>query len=184
MVQKLDAGGSAVWQANGLPLEINKNSGAVLPLEPSVVSDGAGGAIAVWRDRRQETALYAQRVDAGGALAWQAGGIKVAATSLNPHHQVIAGAPGEALVSYSFLRDWETLRVQKLDSRGQTLWQVNGVPVVEKSFDGYSISSDGQGGMIVAWGVNGGRVGSERAYVQRIGTDGRVLWGEGGVKLN
>ncbi|MFA5308224.1 MAG: hypothetical protein WC370_01910 [Dehalococcoidales bacterium] len=46
-VQKLDAGGNILWQANGLPLEINKNAGNAFPIEPISVSDGSGGAIIV-----------------------------------------------------------------------------------------------------------------------------------------
>jgi hypothetical protein len=38
--------------------------------------------------------------------------------------------------------------------------------------------SDGQGGIIAAWGLS-----KSGAYVQRLNADGRLLWGEKGIKL-
>lgn len=76
------------------------------------------------------------------------------------------------------------LHAQKLDSKGQSLWQDNGIPVVEDGFAGYSTSPDRQGGLIVAWGVGKGIFGSEEAYVQRVSADGKLMWGETGIRLN
>jgi hypothetical protein len=181
-VQKVDTTGNILWKPNGIPLEINKNAVNALPLEPLTVSDKAGGAIIIWRDSRAAAAnsagVYAQKVDAEGNLKWQVGGTKVSTTSLNPHPVVVSSDSGGAIIVYSFQQDWGTLNAQKLDSNGQRLWPENGISITKGGFAGNSVVSDGQGGLIVAWGVN-----SSGTYVQRVNAEGRSLWGEKGIKL-
>ena len=182
-VQKVDATGSILWKPNGVPLEINKNAVNALPLEPLTVSDNAGGAIIIWRDPHRDatansTSIFAQKVDAGGNMRWQAGGTKVSTTSINPHHLIISSDSGGTIIVYSFQKDWGILNAQKLDNNGQTLWPENGISITKGGFAGNSIIDDGQGGVIVAWGVN-----SSGAYIQRVSADGRLLWGEKGIKL-
>ncbi|MBL0062179.1 MAG: hypothetical protein IPP40_12035 [bacterium] len=43
-----------------------------------LASDGVGGAIAVWSDRRNspDIAVYSQRLTAGGSAMWQENGIR------------------------------------------------------------------------------------------------------------
>jgi hypothetical protein len=149
-----------------------------------MVSDGSGGAIIIWRDTRDRASVYAQKVDAGGTISWQVGGINVASTSLNPHPRIVSGSLGEVLISYSFQEDGKMLHVQKLSNSGQTLWLENGVQVIDGEYQGYSISPDGQEGVVVGWGVGKGLFSSEKAYVQRISAEGKLMWSEEGVRLN
>src|SRR5262249_34089539 len=45
-------------------------------LYPTIVSDGAGGAIVTWYDNRNGASdIYAQRVSAAGAPQWTANGV-------------------------------------------------------------------------------------------------------------
>jgi hypothetical protein len=182
VVQKIDAGGDVLWQPGGVPFGITKADTTALPMEPALVQDGAGSAIVIWRDTRHdaqgEASIYAQKIDEDGNLLWQAGGIKVSATSLNPYPKIVSNSPGEAVISYSFNKDWKMLYGQKIDSNGQSIWQDNGVPITENGFSGYSIASDGQGGIIAGWGVAG------KASIQRVNADGKLLWGEDGIRLN
>jgi hypothetical protein len=122
-------------------------------------------------------------MNADGNLRWQGGGIKVSSTSLNPRPQIVIGGPGEIIVAYAF-EDWKILRVQKLDSEGRTAWQENGVSITEGGFAGSDTSPDGRGGAIVAWGVGKGLFTSEKAFVQRVSADCKLLWGNAGIKLN
>jgi hypothetical protein len=176
--QKIDAAGNMLWQANGLPLEINKNAAGAFPVNPQATSDGNGGAIIVWRDRRDAVSLFAQKVNDDGTLSWQAGGVKVASTSLNPRPMITADGAGGAIVSYSFEEDGKMLNVQKLDSSGKTIWPENGVTVVKDGFGGYFIVPDGQGGLITGWGIG------KKANIQRLSPEGRLLWKEDGIGLN
>jgi len=185
VVQKIDADGNVLWQPGGVPFEIIKSGSGVLPMEPSLVGDGSGGAIVIWRDTRRdaegEASIYAQRIDTEGNQLWQAGGIKVASTSLNPHPMIVTDGAGGAIVSYSLE---EGLSVQRLNGDGQTLWPENGIRVIDGEYKGYSIAPDGHGGLIVGWGVGKGIFSSEKAYVQMVSSEGKLLWGEEGIRLN
>ncbi len=179
-VQKVEADGNIIWQEGGLPLEINKAAAEAFPIEPRLVDDGSGGAIIIWRDAREGT-VYAQRIKADGTMSWQAGGIKVASTSLNPFPMIVSDEAGGAIVSYSLE---EGLCVQRLNESGETVWPENGIQVTGNEYQGYSIAPDGQGGLIVGWGVGKGLFGSEKAYIQRVSANGRLLWGDDGIRLN
>jgi hypothetical protein len=180
-VQKVDADGNVLWLEGGLPLEINKAAAEAFPIEPGLVSDGSGGAIIIWRDAREGTGVYAQRIKADGTISWQAGGVKVSSTSLNPHPMIISDGDGGAIVSYVLE---EGLYVQRLNGNGETVWPENGIRVIDDEYQGYSIASDGQGGAILGWGVGKSIFSSEKAYVQRVRADGKLLWDEDGLKLN
>jgi hypothetical protein len=105
----------------------------------------------------------------------------VASTSLNPHPIIVADGAGGAIVSYSLD---DGLYLQRLNGSGQIQWPENGIRVIDDEYQGYSIAPDGQGGVIVGWGVGKGLFRSEKAYIQRVNADGKLLWGEEGIRLN
>jgi hypothetical protein len=181
--QKIDGSGNILWQPDGVSLKISETDKQAAPSNPVITSDNSGGAIIAWRDSRDSSAnsasVYAQRLDADGNLKWDAGGIKVAMTSVNPRPLIISGDLGGAITVYSSQEDGRILNAQKLDSNGQTLFPQNGITITGDGFVGDSIVSDGQGGMIAAWGVN-----SNGAYVQKLSANGQLLWGQNGIKLN
>ncbi|HET6462490.1 MAG TPA: hypothetical protein VFH33_01715, partial [Candidatus Krumholzibacteria bacterium] len=73
--QKVDATGGIGWFPDGIPLTLYNTPQASL----SLVSDGAGGAIAAWQDARNAGGddIYAQRVSAAGSLVWDPDGVAV-----------------------------------------------------------------------------------------------------------
>src|SRR6266850_8455241 len=73
--QHIDSSGNRMWQATGVLLA----TVGVYQASPRAVSDGAGGMIVVWVDGRAgfcdegfkaSCDIYAQRIDASGALLW------------------------------------------------------------------------------------------------------------------
>ena len=74
--------------------------------------------------------------------------------------------------------------MQKVNGNGETLWGENGVALIEGDYDGYSLAADGQGGAIAGWGVGRGLFRGERAYIQRVSSEGELLWGRKGIRLN
>jgi hypothetical protein len=188
LAQKVDAGGNVLWRENGLPLEINKAGGRANPIEPKPVSDGAGGVIIVWRDMRNAAGntanLYAQRIGVNGNIMWQPGGINVSVDAINPNHMIVNDNSRAAFVSYFFSEPRKDLHVQKLAGDGKTLWAENGVQVNGGDYSGYSIAADGLGGLIIGWGVSGGVFSPDESCVQRVSSDGNLLWGEDGIRLN
>src|SRR5262245_11749023 len=83
------------------------------------VSDGAGGAIFVWRNERFDIGtftffydLFAQRISAGGAVQWAPTGVTLVADSvsaqatlLRPPFAVTADGSGGAIVAWRDLRN-------------------------------------------------------------------------------
>jgi hypothetical protein len=65
--QRMSASGSVLWTLNGVAVTTAANN----QLNLDLVSDGAGGAIIVWRDARNgifNNDIYAQRINASGSL--------------------------------------------------------------------------------------------------------------------
>src|SRR5690606_38943485 len=98
---------------------------------------------------------------------------------------VVSDGSGGAIIACSY-KEAETgkkkLLVQRLDATGKALWG-NGVVVTNSDHITHFIAFDGQGGAIVAWGSGKSMFKSERSYVQRVDSEGKLLWGVGGIRL-
>lgn len=189
-VQRVDANGNVLWRQNGVPLELNKVAESPFLHTPLLVSDGTGGAIVIWEDLRHGLAsIYAQKVDADGNIRWQPGGEEVCYIKTNSSfwpRTAVSDGSGGAIIACSY-KEAETnkkgLLVQRLDTTGRAVWG-NGIVVTESDHITHVISSDRQGGAIVAWGSGKSMFKSERSYFQRIDSNGKLLWGAEGIKLN
>ncbi len=176
--QRVDALGKALWADNGVPLRITKGGG-VCPSNCLVVSDGTGGAIVIWEDLRKGLmSMYAQKIDANGNIKWQPGGVEVCyiktRASFWPRMAVSDGSGG-AIVTFG-------TRAQRIDADGRTVWPDDGV--IFTAGGTHDLDSDGHGGAVIAWGRGKSMFKSERSYVQRIDSNGSLLWGEEGIRLN
>jgi hypothetical protein len=176
--QKIDANGNILWQPNGIPLEITRGGGEC-PSNTLVVSDGAGGAIVIWEDLRKGLmSLYAQKIDASGNILWQPGGEEVCYIKTNASfwpRVAVSDGSGGAIVTYSN-------RIQRIDADGRTIWPDDGILFTKGG--AHAMDYDGYGGAIIAWGSGKSMFKSERSYVQRINAEGKLLWGEQGVRLH
>ncbi len=182
--QKIDSNGVILWQSGGIALQIVKTAEEASPHTPLAVSDSAGGAIIMWEDLRNGLAsIYAQRMDSDGTTQWQTGGVKVCYVESNSSlswRQIAGDGSGGAVISCSFT-DNPGILVQNLKSDGSTVWTNNGIYISAKTITRYFLASDGQGGALIGWG-NGNGI-SEKSYIQRVGSDGKLLWGVTGIKL-
>ncbi|MFN8176880.1 MAG: FlgD immunoglobulin-like domain containing protein [bacterium] len=90
--QRITENGARQWVLLGVPV----CTAASNPESLTLLSDGAGGFFAVWRDHRNDSGdIYAQRVDANGLLQWSASGVPlslVAGAQIFP--AIVAGAGG------------------------------------------------------------------------------------------
>jgi hypothetical protein len=82
------------------------------------------------------------------------------------------------------------ISAQRVDSRGNIVWQTGGVEVcVSSPAGGVQLISDGSGGAIIAyeqyipWGDSKQGNRDSDIYAQRIGADGNILWGSDGVPV-
>jgi hypothetical protein len=148
-----------------------------LEFSSKIVSDDKGGIIAVWLDERTSVQwdVYCQRVDSNGICMWDSNGIfiyTIADTSQEPtwlHPQICSDGRNGAIVTSQAYRNsnWD-IYCQRIDSLGVIQWDSGGLPVcIDSAYQGgRAITTDGQGGAIIAWADN--RNGA-CVYSQRVG---------------
>lgn len=171
---------------------------SIIPQAPVMVSDGAGGALFVWRDDRNGSGnfdIYAQRLDANGARVWGDNGTAVTNVPGNASsgYSIIADGTGGGLLVWRDDRPVNGLPtknvwVQRLDASGQAQWGANGL-LLRADADlagagvGHPFFDDGVGGCYVITGPDGGSDNAHR--VHRLTSAGVVApgWPAGGVDL-
>src|SRR5205814_795472 len=78
--QRINASGTAQWTPNGVPVSTAAHS----QVGPTIVSDGAGGAIVTWADERgTNDDIYAQRINGSGVVQWTTGGVPISMATDN-----------------------------------------------------------------------------------------------------
>lgn len=184
-VQRLNSLGTPLWTVNGVVV-CEATGDQILP---SIVSDGAGGAIVAWQDRRNGTDydIYVQRIDADGVAQWVANGVQLSGASDNQLAPRLTtdGANGAIVV-------WEDRRsgaeydvyAQRVDAGGSALWLANGVSVVSLAEHQLTprVVSDSAGGAIIAW-ADYRSASHYDIYAQRLNASGAAQWTLNGVSV-
>lgn len=99
----------------------------------AVVSDGSGGAFVAWHDGRSgggSKHIYAQRVDALGAVLWAAEGTLVCnASSLQEKPVMLADGAGGVVIIWLDGRhgSHSVVYAQRLNGAGNAQWTTNGI---------------------------------------------------------
>ena len=184
--QRISADGTVQWTADGVAL----CTGAGTQASPTLVSDGAGGAIVTWSDLRNgNTDIYAQRIAADGTVQWAADGVAICAAANEQYAPTITpDNAGGAIVAWLDYRlgflDQAAIYAQRIAADGAVQWTADGVALCPATSDqGYpAIAPDGAGGAIVTWYDWPSGYDSD-IYAQRIAADGTVLWTAGGVPV-
>lgn len=174
----------AQWVEDGAPI----CSAVEDQLVPKIVSDGAGGALMVWQDGRNDPDnpdIYAQRVDVNGEPLWTANGAQVctaAGDQLYP--EIVSDGVGGAIIVWI---DWRAgfadIYAQRVDGAGSVKWAANGVPVTTASLHQkvLAVAPDDSGGVLVAW--EDSRSSFTDIYAQRIDSTGAAKWTPNGVAI-
>lgn len=207
LAQHMNANGSPTWAAGGI-LVTNPWTG--YQASPRAVSDGAGGVIVVWVDGRAgfcdpsfqaSCDIYGQRLDPTGALLWGPAGKPVSTAANNQGlggMAVLSDGSGGVLVAFQDNRinttsqggsGGYTVYVQRIDSNGNPVWQVDGVRIGQDpeagdagQIRGLKMISDGQNGAIATWYFTSyARAAHLSIQAQRISSSGQPLWISGGV---
>lgn len=180
---------AAGWPEGGVPLA----TFASRQQYAAAVSDGAGGAIVVWRDfRTGDYALFAQRIAADGTRLWLASGLRVSDTpGWQLGFRVLADDDGGAFVAWMDARrgidDGEPhhhtlydLYVQRFGANGVPLWPPEGVAVdtTATATGTPGLVLDGGGGVLVTWPH---AEGSTR--LQHLRASGAAVLAVGGVTI-
>lgn len=181
--QRVNAAGSVQWTADGIPIALPGSQSA-----PAITADGAGGAVIAWMGSPSLTSwdIYAQRVNASGAVQWTIDGVLLCTATGDQYNPVIGSdGSGGAVVAWEDSRSgaW-AVYAQRVNASGGTVWTTTGVAVctvnVRQSYP--SIASDGAGGALVAWDDYRSGAGYD-TYAQRVTASGTVPWTPNGVPL-
>jgi hypothetical protein len=199
-VQRVNAAGAPQWTADGIP--ICTASGDQLTTtpthSPSIVSDGAAGAIVTWFDYRSaalhsniyDADIYAQRVNASGALQWTTDGVEVCtAAGDQAYPAIVTDGAGGAILTWWDKRSGDTdVYAQRLSALGAPQWTDQGAVVCSAANDQFfnSMIPDGSGGAMIAW--NDRRAQPNQAnifdvYAQRVSASGIAQWTADGVAI-
>ena len=181
-VQKVDSTALPLWTADGVAICTAADDQDNIRM----ISDGAGGAILVWRDRRSGTwDVYAQRIDAEGNALWAPDGIPVSGVSgeRSDPQIVPSGVSGGAIIAWIDGRAGtsnDDIYAQAFDGDGNALWTADGLPVCTAAGNQWSVAiiPDGASGAILAWEDNRGT--DADIYIQRIDGTGAALWDDDG----
>jgi hypothetical protein len=183
--QHVDASGSVQWTPDGVVVCAAQSDQDV----PKPISDGSGGAIITWQDRRNATFsdIYAQRINASGTMQWATDGIVVCSASnsqINP--SIVSNGSGGAVISWMDLRslnDYD-IYLQRVNAAGVVQWTSNGVAVAAAVGDQQNevMVADGAGGITIVW--EDGRSGTNfDIYAQRVNAAGAVQWTGNGTAI-
>jgi len=184
--QRVDGAGNALWATNGIPICTATRHQE----SPKIVPDGSGGAIIAWTDHRfgssQWIAVYAQRVDAAGAVLWAADGVYAAYTKYQAGDWAIASnGSGGAVFSWQQFDAGPgyVIRAQRVDASGARVCPCDVVICSDPTGirSQVNMASDGAAGAIIVW--NDRRSPLDGIYAQRFDAAGTVRWTANGVAV-
>jgi hypothetical protein len=185
-VQRVNPSGDVQWTANGVAL----SRAAGVQRFPTIISDGASGAIVTWDDYRNygsgNVDIYAQRVNASGAVEWTIDGVALCtATGYQMDPTMSSDGGGGAIVTWESspnAENWD-IYTQRVNASGAVQWTTDGVAICIAAGDQWypTITSDGGGGAIVTWLDY--RSGAADIYAQRVNDSGSAQWTADGIAL-
>lgn len=183
--QKINANGVVQWATNGVAICTAQNGQA---MNPTLVSDGAGGAIITWSDARVSSRnIFAQRINATGDIQWAANGVSICAVAnLQEYPMIVSDGTGGAIITWPDRRNGSTYDIyaQRIDQSGNIQWAANGVAICTAANDQYdcNIIEDGLNGAIITW--HDLRSGTNLdIYAQRVNATGTIQWANNGTAI-
>jgi hypothetical protein len=181
--RRINAAGVAQWTADGVAV----NTAAGTQTNPSIASDGAGGAIIAWSDEAGgSNDIYAQRLNAAGAAQWTGGGIPICEPeNAQQAPRAVPDGAGGAIIAWIDLRNLTDYDIfaQRVNASGSLLWEDDGVAVCQETGDSglNSMVPDGAGGALLAWFDT--RLVNLDIYAQRIDAHGNARWTANGMPV-
>jgi len=200
--QRVSANGELLWGEEGVGVA----DSAMLEQAPSVISDGADGAIVVLELMLREgefagiSNIVAQRVGADGQLLW-AGGEQSVLVAVSEWHErgavAVPDGAGGALVFFEaaapegavFTGD-VNVNGQRVSAAGQLLWEGGQASLLvhgSRAIEAAPVAvPDGSGGAVVvcqAASVAENQPHDWDVIAQRVSGDGQLLWGGGNLPV-
>ena len=181
--RKIDRYGVPQWTIDGVAICTATN----VQDNPQIASDGAGGAIITWEDKRTGTFdIYAQRVNASGATQWSSNGVAVCtAAGAQELPQIMSDGAGGAFIAWQDLRTGSyDVYAQRVNASGAAQWTGNGVGICTAGQNQLrpAMVSDGAGGFLVAWQDN--RISGYWIWIQLVNSSGVAQWTPNGLQVS
>ena len=187
IMQRIDSTGSLVWGLSGKVIAGGANDQGI----SCIVEDKRGGAIMAFGSS-PSLQIYGQRVDSDGNIKWGLGGVTLCTLTVGDRSigGITTDNRGGGIVVWYDLRNSGVSKgdiyAQRVDSSGNVLWQLNGVPVCTDTAqqDQPVITTDGSGGAFFSWYDLRGVSGTERKiYSQKIDSLSNNIWQTNGVPI-
>lgn len=184
-VQRYNASGVAMWQANGVELVPSQTNAADLQCVP----DGSGGAVICWMGSRAGTVsmFYARKINSAGVPQWpsEVGVSGVYNASYNDEKCSIApDGSGGVLLTYKRYNNSVSkyeIHCQYISSDGSRYFGSGGTIAATSnasaSFDNPRICSDDAGGAIIIY------QNYSRIIAQKLNNLGQKQWGSDGFDV-
>jgi len=179
--QRLNSLGLPLWSENGIPIITAVSDQNIM----HAISDQQGGLIVTWIENKNDDGdIFAQRIASTGDLLWNQQGVAVCLANNKQFEAKLYLTPlSEIMISWSDKRsDASTsdIFIQKLTLQGIPQWIENGLAIcvvpLNQNYSQLIVDSDGH--LMVAW--QDGRTGSNDIFMQKIASDGHILWEENG----
>ncbi len=181
--QRINSTGDIQWTPNGVALCLYSGYQYI----EDIISDGAGGAIVIWRDTREnffERDVYAQRINSSGGVEWTTDGVKISDISIDQSEpKLCSDGIGGAIITWMDNRSqYYEIYAQRINSTGGIQWTINGTSVSTATANqGHpKICTDGLGGAIITWYDNRNEIDYYDIYAQRINSTGNIQWNNAG----
>lgn len=187
--QRVDSLGQLIWDPSGVAVRIKIDSSTVGAFK--LVASGLQEFIVFWTDDRNHVSegdvqndFYAQKIDLEGNQLWGVNGklITVNGSLINTRSRIATDGAGGFLLA-RFGEGQQNTVVERISADGDLMWQPGGVPV--HTGGAFEMASDEQSGAVVAGvffpGGGGTQVGQTR--VQRINSNGELIWGDNATIL-
>ncbi len=149
-----------------------------------VATDRQLGVIVVWEDHRNGMALYAKRNNPLSSFLPPENGVPVCSglPEVSPRFEAIGDGKGGVVVAW--IDGDHKLYAQLLDPFGEKQWGDNGILIADNLCDlPVKLSGDPENGFILGWCEGTEIHHPGKSYVQKIDAEGKLLWGEDGIKL-
>ncbi len=179
--QRIDSTGACLWGARGIVVRVCGSN----QFRPGAAPDGHGGAYVTWLDDHAPW-LFAQHVEASGALAWAAEGVPLARTLLPNLYRPVARPDGfgGVLVAWSGPDpSGYVVSAARLSDTGRALWpEPARIATSRTPIDSLRMVPAERGAAVLAWRVVR-EVNHEAIFAQKLRASGRTAWNRGPVAV-
>ncbi|MFX1478718.1 MAG: hypothetical protein ACFFCI_11370 [Promethearchaeota archaeon] len=178
--QWVNSSGDIQWAHNGETIcyftDFDGNRGI-----PEICIDSNGDPVIAWEDTRgwNPPNIYAQKINSTGNTQWTNNGTAVVSeVTTQTSVKICSDYNGGVILVWADSRNENgDIYAQRLNSAGDGVWALNGVPVCMANESQFNpeIYEDGFGGAIVAWLDDRNGIDYD-IYAQRINSTGDIQW--------